>query len=1118
MDLIPMPSDLPDPEFNPNAEIVLRKRYLRKGEDGEPMEDPKQLFWRIAASIAGEEEKYKNSTCKSEDLARRFYSLMTEYKFLPNSPTIMNAGTDLGQLAACFVLPVGDSMEEIFEAIKDAALIHKSGGGTGFSFSRLRPQDSRVGSTGGIASGPLSFLRIFNTATEQVKQGGTRRGANMGILRVDHPDILDFIKAKERDGDLNNFNLSVALTEKFMQAVEHNEDYPLLAPHTGKEKDRLNAREVFALLVRKAWESGDPGIVFLDRINRDNPTPKQGEIESTNPCVTGDTFVCTAHGPRRVADLIGRKFTAIVNGRPFSSAAEGFFSTGRKSVYSLTTEEGFRLRLTGDHPVYRAASVKRKTVQKEWVRAEELTPGDRIVLNDHRDFSGWEGKYGANEGYLLGLLVGDGVLKEDKAVISCWPRAEAANGDGLPQSGIMHSALKCAHGLAHRRDFAGWQKVEGRGEYRLSLGSIKSVCLDLDMSPGNKCITPELEECSSDFCASFLSGLFDADGSVQGSFAKGHSIRLAQSDEDSLLAAQRMLLRLGIKSVIYQNRRPEGETSLPDGKGGRRNYPVRTQHELVISKSNMEVFARRIGFRDEDKNSRLQQVLKGYTRGVYPERFLATVHCLKPEGEEEVFDVRIPGANCFDANGLVVHNCGEQPLLPYEACNLGSINLARFYSPSAGDVDYQELKKAIHLSVRFLDNVIDASRYPLEEITETVHKNRKIGLGIMGWADLLYQMRIPYDSYEALSLGENLMDFFQKESWSASKVLAGERGPFPAYPDSVFAEQNFGPYRNATTTTIAPTGTLSIIAGCSSGVEPLFALSFTRQVMDGEKLLEVNPYFEKALKEDQSYSPKLMEDVARKGTVRDMDFLDPEIRNVFVTSMDIEPEVHLKMQAAFQKYTDNAVSKTVNLPNSATQEDIWRIYWMAYENGCKGVTVYRDGCKSAQVLSTGEGVERDEEKARDASRRVRERPEIVFGFTQKVSTGLGELYLTVNEVDNRPFEVFATIGRSGRSITAKAEAIGRLVSLALRSGIDVREVVTQLKGIGGEHPVFQKKGLLLSIPDAVAWVLENRYLDGEGVKADFSALDRPGCPECGEELIFQEGCFVCQACGYTKCG
>ncbi|WP_028575185.1 vitamin B12-dependent ribonucleotide reductase [Desulfonatronovibrio hydrogenovorans] len=740
-----MPQDTVEPVISDNARTVLTKRYLRKGEDGQPVEDFRAMFWRVASSIANEEKKYKKSRYKADELAGIFYTLMTEYRFLPNSPTLMNAGTDLGQLAACFVLPVGDSMEEIFDAIKHAALIHKSGGGTGFSFSRLRPKDSRVGSTGGIASGPISFLRIFNTATEQVKQGGTRRGANMGIMRVDHPDIIDFIRAKERDGELNNFNLSIALTEEFMQAVENNEEYVLIAPHTKKEKGRLKAVEVFSLLVQKAWESGDPGIIFLDRINRDNPTPAQGEIESTNPC-------------------------------------------------------------------------------------------------------------------------------------------------------------------------------------------------------------------------------------------------------------------------------------------------------------------------------------------------------------------------------------GEQPLLPYEACNLGSINLDRFYAPDSDDgIDWEALRDTVHLSVRFLDNVIDASRYPLDKITQMVNKNRKIGLGVMGWADLLFQLEIPYNSHKALKLAEKVMGFIQNESKSASKLLAEERGPFPAYNESVYARQNLGPFRNATTTTIAPTGTLSIIAGCSSGVEPLFALSFVRQVMDGERLAEVNPHLEEALKKSRSHSPKLMEEISQKGSISRMDFLNENLREVYVTAMDIEPEYHLKMQAAFQRYTDNAVSKTVNLPHEATKEDIWDIYWMAYELGCKGVTVYRDGCKSSQVLCTGDGEKASQEK-KEGRLSVQERPEVVYGFTQKVRTGLGELYLTVNEVDGRPFEVFATIGRSGRSITAKAEAIGRLVSLALRSGIAVEDVVKQIKGIGGEHPVFQKKGLLLSIPDAVGWVLENRYMQGTKTVGSHAGLSRPSCPDCGSELVFQEGCFVCSSCGYTKCG
>ena len=761
--MIAMPKNLPQPQLKPNTEVVLQKRYLRKSLDGKLSETPRDLFWRVASAIAAEEGQYERSSREPEALARDFYDLMTGWKFLPNSPTLMNAGTDLGQLSACFVLPVGDSIEEIFDAVKYAAMIHKSGGGTGFSFSRLRPKESRVGSTGGVASGPVSFLRIFNTATEQIKQGGTRRGANMGILRVDHPDILDFIRAKEKEGEFNNFNLSVGLTEAFMQAVEKDEHYDLRAPNTGEVVDRLRARDVFDLLVKKAWQSGDPGIVFLDRINRDNPTPDQGEIESTNPC-------------------------------------------------------------------------------------------------------------------------------------------------------------------------------------------------------------------------------------------------------------------------------------------------------------------------------------------------------------------------------------GEQPLLPFEACNLGSINLACFYLPGHNDdadpardgIDWAELRRVVHLSVRFLDNVIDASLFPLPRIAETVRKNRKIGLGVMGFADLLFELGVPYNSREGIALAERVMGFVQEEGHKASAELAKERGPFPAYPASTYAKAKKGPYRNATVTTIAPTGTLSIIAGCSSGVEPLFALCFTRNILDGERLVEVNPYFEAALAATGLASHELMDSVVAKGSIQDMDFLPAKLRKVFVTAMDIEPVWHLRMQAAFQRHTDNAVSKTVNLSNTATEQDIFDIYWLAYKEGCKGVTVYRDGCKSIQVLATGEGQKKmaGEPAAPSgqvavqtgrAQAAVRKRPDIVQGFTQKVQTGLGAMYLTVNEVGGEPFEVFATIGKSGRSITAKAEAIGRLVSLALRSGVHVRDVVAQIKGIGGEHPVFRGKGLLLSIPDAIAWVLEKRYLKDEHI-GEVNDLEAQRCPECNEPLVFQEGCLICPACGFSRCG
>jgi ribonucleoside-diphosphate reductase alpha chain len=732
-------------DLSDNAKRVLERRYLKKDANGRLMETPEQMFRRVAHHIAKAEKEYGDAS-HVDKMEEIFYGLMTEFKFLPNSPTLMNAGRRLGQLAACFVLPVEDSMEGIFDSLKNAALIHKSGGGTGFSFSRLRPKKSRVGTTGGVASGPVSFMKIFNTATEQVKQGGTRRGANMAILRVDHPDIMEFITCKESHKELNNFNISVGLTETFMQAVKAQSQYDLIDPREQRPVGKLDASAVYHALLVQAWQNGDPGIVFLDRMNRENPTPALGEIESTNPC-------------------------------------------------------------------------------------------------------------------------------------------------------------------------------------------------------------------------------------------------------------------------------------------------------------------------------------------------------------------------------------GEQPLLPMEACNLGSVNLAKFViETEAGPVvDYQSLKEVVRWAVRFLDDTIDMSKYPLPEIDKMVQGNRKVGLGVMGFADMLYMLCVPYHSDQALGIAEEVMGFIQRESHEASKYLARERGVFENFDRSVFKDIEGCEYRNATVTTIAPTGTLSIIAGCSSGIEPLFALSFVRRVMDNDELLEVNPYFEKIAKEREFYSRELMDTIAQKGTIRDLKEIPTDVREVFVTAHDIPPEWHIRMQAAFQKHTDNAVSKTVNLPRDASVENVREIYDLAYESGCKGVTIYRDGSKENQVLSFPAG----DSKGQGFMTAVKERPETLEGFTSKIVTGMGKLYVTVTEYEGRPFEVFATIGKSGRSTTAKTEAIGRLVSLALRSGVEVEKIVEQLKGIGGEHPVFQKDGLVLSIPDAISRVLEKRYLQNTPYqkrhKYENSLLGET-CPECGQTISFEEGCMTCHFCGFTKCG
>ncbi len=469
--------------------------------------------------------------------------------------------------------------------------------------------------------------------------------------------------------------------------------------------------------------------------------------------------------------------------------------------------------------------------------------------------------------------------------------------------------------------------------------------------------------------------------------------------------------------------------------------------------------------------------------------------------------------------------CGEQPLLPMEACNLGSIDLAKFVIHKQSEhqdeqtyatIDYDGLKELVWNAVRFLDNTITVSRYPLPEIDQMVKGNRKIGLGVMGFADMLYQLMIPYNSEQALEIAEDVMGFIQRESHEASKHLAEERGVFGNFDKSIFKDRKSCSYRNATTTTIAPTGTLSIIAGCSSGIEPLFALSFVRHVMDNDELLEVNPYFERIIKERGCYSKELMDRVAQKGSIRDMEEIPEDVRSVFVTSHDVAPEWHIRMQAAFQKNTDNAVSKTVNLPHDSTVEDVRKVYNLAYELGCKGVTIYRDGSKENQVLSFS-----DKEKAMDSfMTAVKERPETLNGFTSKMVTGLGTLYVTITEYEGRPFEVFATIGKSGGSTTAKTEAIGRLVSLALRSGVAVERIVNQLKGIGGEHPVFQNGGLVLSIPDAISRVLEKRYMakKAHSGKSKHKSLLGETCPDCGETISFEEGCMTCHFCGFSKCG
>ena len=725
-----------------NALTVLERRYLVRNKEGKVLETAEDMFKRVADTIAAAEDKL-NTGVDSKALSDEFYRMMTELDFMPNSPTLMNAGRELGQLSACFVLPVGDSMEEIFESIKNTALIHKSGGGTGFSFSRIRPANDVVLSTKGVSSGPLSFMSVFDAATETIKQGGTRRGANMGILRVDHPDIMDFIMCKQDQTVLTNFNISVGLTEKFMEAVESDDEYDIINPRDGKAQGKLPARKVFNHIVEMAWNNGEPGIIFLDRLNRDNPTPKVGEIESTNPC-------------------------------------------------------------------------------------------------------------------------------------------------------------------------------------------------------------------------------------------------------------------------------------------------------------------------------------------------------------------------------------GEQPLLPYESCNLGSINLVNFID--GNKVDWNRLREIVRSSTRFLDNVIEVNNYPIPEIDEMTRSNRKIGLGVMGWADMLILLGLPYNSERACKLGAKVMKFMTEESRQMSIELAEERGAFPNFKGSIFDKPNAKPVRNSTCTTIAPTGTISIISNTSSGVEPLFAVSYVRQVMDDDVLVEVHPLFEKIAKDMGFYSDELMKKIAEHGTIQDMDEIPEEVRSVFLTSHDITPEDHVRMQAAFQDYTDNAVSKTVNFCNDATRDDVETVYRLAYKLGCKGVTIYRDGSRDMQVLSLKK--EAKDEKVipmeSGKSGRKRERPRALTGSTYQMETGCGPLYVTVNEDSHGAFELFTTMGKAGGCAASQCEAIGRLVSLAWRSGVQARQAVKQLIGITCHKPAGFGENRITSCSDAVAKAIQQHML-AQGEDINVHIQNGGACPDCGGPVEHEGGCCVCHACGYSEC-
>ncbi|OGE72460.1 hypothetical protein A3H40_04425 [Candidatus Daviesbacteria bacterium RIFCSPLOWO2_02_FULL_38_15] len=1632
-----MPPNLPQPVFSESSNKILQERYLLKGGNLEVVETVAERFWHIAYDIASADFDFKSSEKNVHALAESFYEMMVRQEFLPNSPTIMNAGKQNGlQYSACFVLPIGDSIEEIFDSVKYAALIHKSGGGTGFAFSRLRPKDNIVATTGGVASGPVSFLRVFNAATEAIKQGGcfsedtlimthlglipikeiierkrvwyavthsglqkitakfdngrkklyevktktgftlkvtmehkfltsdksgnfylkplsefrvgeqltlllgnwpedipytplntvipvkskysygrinvnlpkyldeklayligayhadgskihddysvngkglriavakdrsqdlvkltetikdifgcnctvtngdgavyvvncfsrsineflalngllkessvtvtapylifssprsvveayiagvflgdggnrggkggfrlstvskifaqqlqllllnlgiasrimtedreaknwrdlynvtvnghrfmkkfaaiitpytekvndhpisdrdyafswpfnltkkylylsdiqdvtpvgnisttqktvlflqqninliseedrdaiamlascvsdqvtsinylgeenvydlevdnthllsgngfytsnSRRGANMGILRVDHPDILEFIRCKAELDDLSkpvfegvapllpddnakayfktllldkqiaNFNISVAITNKFMEALAKGEDYELISPQSGEVVSKLNAQAVFDEIVERAWDTGDPGLIFIDRINDSpaNPVPSLETIESTNPCVTGDTLISTKEGLVSMREIVeshseggkryGGNMSLIIDKRTLESTDSGttfshaikFYDVGIRNVFKLVTKSGLELKATANHKALTPLG---------WVQMEKLKIGDKVLIQSGKGEFGqnydlpvqinikdvnFPTRWSKELGQILGWLVGDGWLRTGDENLRVGFTFGEADKEILEyfKKIINHwygYDIKSVKRARHTYHLSYHSKA--LVDFFLQLG-VKAVKADTKMVPESIFTAPE------EVVIGFIQGLFSADGTVRGGNRKTNSdwVALTSKSKKLLQGVQLLLLNLGIKSRIFDRSRKARIGMFPYQvkDGCIRTYNVDgVLYELGIFSASREKFKNEIGFINKLKQIKLEKLNLHAIRKLR-NPFLDVVISVEKYGQERVYDLTEPISHSVIANGLIVHQCGEQPLAPWDACNLGSINLGKFVLEDDSDVDWEKLKNVASLAVHFLDNVVQTNPFTLKQIYDQVHKNRRIGLGVMGWADILFKLKIPYNSDQALKLAEKIMQFINDEGHKQSERLAAVRGAFPNWVNSIYADKDSGafklrPARNSTITTIAPTGTISIIGDCSSGIEPVFALAYIhRAKAAGDKmryLTIANKTFTEIAKQQGFYSDDLAQRVMDRGSVSGLDSVPKEWQKVFVTAPEIDPVWHVKMQAAFQRFTDNGVSKTINMPNSAAREDVKNAYLLAWETGCNGITIYRDGSKTTQVLNVSSSLNPSAEDVltEEQNAPVAERPMILRGRTYKISTPVGEAFITVNRDErDQPFEVFVTVGRGGMHTMADAEAMGRLVSLSLRLARGTKEtdpkavaqkVVGQLKGIGGASYVGFGKNRVMSLADAIAKVLaedlaQNPQADNiETIPLNLTTSESSYpiqsntnadlCPECGAaSFVMEEGCKKCHSCGYSMC-
>ena len=1014
--------DLPLQEASLN---IWDTKYRLKSRSGDPIDqDIYGTCKRVARALADVEQGPRR------DYWYERFVWALQRGAIPAGRIISNAGAGAHKPATstinCTVSDtVGDSMNEILEKVHEAGMTLKAGCGIGYEFSTLRPRGAYVSGAGAHTSGPLSFMDIYDKMCFTVSSAGGRRGAQMGTFDVGHPDAMEFIRAKREDGRLRQFNLSLLISDEFMGAVKNDQPWPLAFPLAQREarEDRVDledpaqvvwrkwptrdgyicngdglvacrvyktipARRMWDIIMSSTYDFAEPGFVLIDRVNELNNNWWCEDIRATNPCVTRHTWIHTSEGPRQVADLIGRPFEAMVNGEAYPTDSRGFFPTGKRQVFELESNEGYRLTLTPNHRVRRVACSSRWAMKTEWVEAANLVAGDKIILHDHRGAPAWNGSHTEGEGYLIGLLVGDGTLKEDEAVLSAWPGAMTVNGDFQRPGALsqMRAAELATRELRHRADFRGWHAIRGRGEYRMKPRAIKRLADTLGLRPGHKTVTDTMHRASSDFQIGFLRGLFDCDASVQGHQAKGISIRLTQSNEDLLVEAQRMLLRLGIVSQLYLNRRDAGYRRLPDGRGGSREYPAKAQHELVISRNNIEIFQNRIGFADCEKSLKLKAALANYRRRVNRERFTATLKSINPVTEHDVFDVSVPGANAFDANGLMVHNCGEQPLPSYGACLLGSVNLTKFVVDPFSDqarFDWDEYREVVRVFTRMLDNVVEINGLPLEAQRREINRKRRHGMGFLGLGSTLALLGIRYGSPESVKFTEKVARELAIAGWQVALELAREKGPAPILVEEFDVTEEmlfmrpmmrsdgwkvgdripgrilharYSHYmrilaevapelvedlaeegaRFTHHSSIAPTGTISLSLGnnASNGIEPSFAHRYFRNViMAGKKTKEKVEVF--------SFELLAYRELVNRNASPSSDNSADRVPDYFVSSEDISPKEHVDIQAAAQKWIDSSISKTANVPTDYPYGDFKDIYRYAHEKGLKGCTTFR---------------------------------------------------------------------------------------------------------------------------------------------------------------------------------